>query len=245
MSAWLCPLAGLALVAAGWGLARRVAGTGWGTPRWWPLDALPGLIVFAVFLSLTGRCLLSGLTGFALGAGYAYADRAKRRVLAEPVVFTDVFQALDILRHPSLALPFPHKGRVLASVLAAAALFQLLFRLEPALPGWHPWWALAAAAGLVLGAWAAAGPFNARLARRLEGLGGRADPQADGTRVGPFATLLAYGILARGQRAQRQAAAAVTPATPPQAPRSIHAAPLLVVQCESFFDARRLHPALR
>lgn len=243
MSAWLCPPAGLALTAGGWILARRVAGTGWRAPRWWPLDALPGLVVFAVFLSLTGRCLLAGVIGFALGAGYAYADRAKRRVLAEPVVFTDVFQALDILRHPRLALPFPRKGPVLLSVIAAVALFSLLFRLEPALPGWHWWWLPLALILLALGIHAAAGPLNRHLARRLERLGGRADPQADGTRVGPFATLLAYGILARAQRAQRQAAAAAIPARP--APRSIPAAPLVVVQCESFFDARRLHPELR
>jgi hypothetical protein len=245
VSAWLCPLAGLALTGGGWALARSVAGAGWRSPRWWPLDALPGLLVFAVFLSLSGRCLLAGVIGFALGAGYAYADRAKRRVLAEPVVFTDVFQAFDILRHPRLALPFPHKGRVLACVLAAGAFFSLLFRMEAPLPGWHLWWLPVVLGLLVLGMRGAAGRFNAPIARRLESLGGHADPRFDSALVGPFATLLAHGILARAQRARRQAAAAVTPATPPQAPRSIHAAPLVVVQCESFFDARRLHPALQ
>src|SRR5262249_39127836 len=54
---------------------------------------------------------------------------------------------------------------------------------------------------------------------------------------------LAYGLLARARRPALQAAvAAQRPAQPPR--HDALRLPVVLVQCESFFDARRLHPGL-
>jgi hypothetical protein len=72
--------------------------------------------------------------------------------------------------------------------------------------------------------------------RRLDPVG---EPFEDAARLGPFAALLAYGIIARAERRARQARY-----SPPPAPHLARlpgaAVSLVLVQCESFFDARRL-----
>ncbi|MGH7115848.1 MAG: LTA synthase family protein, partial [Stellaceae bacterium] len=76
----------------------------------------------------------------------------------------------------------------------------------------------------------------ATMLRRLQPVG---EPFADAARLGPFAMLLVYGVIARAERTERRARHALLPApalaggTPPEVP-------LVLVQCESFFDARRL-----
>jgi len=67
------------------------------------------------------------------------------------------------------------------------------------------------------------------------------EPFADATRLGPFAILLVYGIIARAERSARR----VRHAPPAPALVSVAAAvPLVIVQCESFFDARRVSPCV-
>jgi hypothetical protein len=76
--------------------------------------------------------------------------------------------------------------------------------------------------------------------RRLRPAG---EPFADAARLGPFAMILVYCIVARAERAARRARHAAPPPTPAlHRGRSSAAVPLILVQCESFFDARRLSP---
>jgi len=244
MNIWNHAVAGLAVACGGWLIPRAVAGAH--RYRWrglW-LDAFLPLTVFLLLAALTARPLFAGAISCAMGAGFSYADRAKRRVLAEPVVFTDVFQAFDIFRHPKLALPFPHLGRVLCIVAAAGGLFFAAFRAEPAAWPWSPWIALLPPSLLLVAGWACGGPFNVAAGRALRKLRPVGDPLRDGAELGPFATLLAYAIIARAERAQRQSSAPASAGS--SAARRYGAAkvPLVLVQCESFFDARRLHPDL-
>jgi hypothetical protein len=66
------------------------------------------------------------------------------------------------------------------------------------------------------------------------------EPFADAARLGPVAILIVYGIVARAERTARQARLAPTPA----AVTSERSRPVVLVQCESFFDARRAMTAL-
>ncbi len=234
---------GLLLACGGWLPPRAVAGSRGRHLGALALDALVPMTLFLLLTALTARPLFSGTITFIFGAGFAYADRAKRRVLAEPVVFTDVFQAVDILRHPRLALPFPHQGRVLLCVAAAVSVFALAFRAEPAPWTWSPWPVLLLGLLLLVLSRAVAGPLNQVAGRALQRLSPSGDPLRDGEALGPFATLLAYAIIAGAERGARQAEAAV-PKPAPTRPHALTAEPLVVVQCESFFDARRLHPDL-
>jgi hypothetical protein len=237
---WLAIGDGPALTLAGWLLLRRVAGA----PLRWSslllLDLFLPACCFGLVLAATARPGFAGIITLTLAAGFAYANRAKLQVLAEPVVFTDVFQAFDIFRHPQLALPFPNKGAVLLCVAAVVGFFSMLFALEA--PAWHwtPWPLPAAAASVAAVAWLL-GRSSTTLAAWLREAGLSGEPDRDAALCGTLGALLAYGIVARGERRQRQARAQ-PPAAAQPAPEQ--AAPVVLVQCESFFDARRLSPAI-
>src|SRR6185503_12203106 len=104
-----------------------------------------------------------------------------------------------------------------------------------------PWPLPALVAVLVVLGKLVAGPWNASIAARLRRAFVTGNAKRDGQRVAPFAVLLSYGIVARAERVPGRSRASV-PKTP--VARDGHAEPVVVVQCESFFDARRLHPAL-
>src|SRR5258708_35819390 len=79
--------------------------------------------------------------------------------------------------------------------------------------------------------------FMAGLMRRLRPSD---DPDLDAKVLGPFAVLLVHGIVAKGERAARQQAFAAPAIVRErrEGPRG----PVIIVQCESFFDARRVSP---
>lgn len=228
----------------GWLLPRVVAGAGWRRPGWWWLDATLPAVILTALVALTARPLFSGLVVLTLGFAYAYADRSKRRVLGEPVVHTDVYQAADIFRHPKLALPFPHPWRLLGSIVPPLGLFALAFWWEPPLAGWSVRWPVLAGAGLAALFWLAGGPLNGPIGRRLRHNGPVGEPLRDTAEFGPLATLLAYGLVARAERPQRQAAVPVGEPAPLRK-STYDGQPLILVQSESFFDPRGLHPALQ
>ena len=236
--------AGVVLAFSGWLLLRIACGAALRWSSGLLLDMALPATCFALLAMATARPVFAGVTTLALAAGYAYADRAKLKVLAEPVVFTDVFQAIDIFRHPRLALPFPHKGRVLTAAAAVIGFFVLLFQLEP--PAWHlsPWPVLLLLSFIFLAVWAISGRFSVSITRSLGQFGFSGDPSRDATVFGPLGVLLAYGIIARGERTERQAAALPVIRPVPAHLRQPAAQPVVVVQCESFFDARRMHPAI-
>jgi hypothetical protein len=105
--------------------------------------------------------------------------------------------------------------RPVAAAAAAGAIVVLLWRL-----GREPW----------LGA-------AARAMRRFRPTG---EPFADAARLGPVATLIVHGIIARAERLGRRARLAAPAIAGEQGP----ARPIVLVQCESFFDARRAFPGL-
>lgn len=232
---------GFGLTLLGWSLPRAVAGTHY---RWHSsmlLDLSIPTVIFVLMATLTTRPIFAGLFVLALGAGYAFADHSKRATLAEPIVFTDIFQAFDIFRHPHLALPFPRITPVLVGAGAVIAFVATLLLLEGA--SWQ-WSALPLEVVLLVVAgiiWSVGGPLNPAASRWLRRLGPSGDPSQDAALFGPLTTLLAYGIIARAERPARSAVARAV-ATPADTPSGRPGrGPLVVVQCESFFDARRLH----
>ncbi|HEY4037977.1 MAG TPA: sulfatase-like hydrolase/transferase, partial [Burkholderiaceae bacterium] len=239
--AWLS--AGLMLVLVGWWIARSVARAGLHRPAALLVDALLPLLAFLLLSAATARPVFAGAVTLALAAGFAFSDRRKRQILNEPIVVSDVFIAYDIFRHPNLALPFPDTARVLGGAGLAVAAFVALFALEPPAWTWSVWPLVGLSGLLAAGIWALNGPLNAFVGRALRRLHPSGDPVRDGASFGPLATLLIYGIVARAERATRR-----IPATPhvngvSKANRA-SLAPVVVVQCESFFDVRRMHPSL-
>jgi hypothetical protein len=245
MNIWMGFAIGLMLAIAGWLAPRAIARTRW---NWSPLlllDAAMPLALFSFIATAVARPIFAGIITCAIGAAYAYADRAKRKVLAEPIVFTDVFQAFDIFRHPGLALPFPHKGRIAVGVLLGLMFFVVLFRAEPAAWLWSAWPPIMDLGAIALAIWSLGGPLNHMAGRYLRRFPYIEDPYRDAAMFGPLATLLTYGILARAERPIHQARASINPLQPvKRSARISPKIPVTVIQCESFFDARRLHPDL-
>jgi len=240
---------GCVLTLFGWWLTRAVAGAG--------LRATAPLALFAIFLdgalplavfgflyAATGRAVFAGALTLALAAGFAFADRRKREVLIEPIVISDVFLAFDIFRHPSLALPFPDMARVMTGVGLVASAFGALLVLEPAAWPWSPWPALSIAVAVLAAIWALTRPLNAAAGRILRRLAPSGDPVRDGARFGALATLAIYGIVARAERTRRRAATAPCAVAVPLLRHHAGCAPVVLVQCESFFDVRRIHPSV-
>ncbi len=245
MGIWLQLGVGIALTVAGWLLTRQSAGAGMRRPIAMMLDALWPAIGFGVAVATTARPILSGIVVLALAVGLTVADRTKRAVLREPVVFSDMDEFFQLFRHPQLYLPFAGTGRVVAGALAALGVLVALVILEPTAWPWTPWPG-AAAIGAVVAAAAAImhPPLLDHAAGALKRFRLNDDPARDGADLGLLAMLFAHGMIARAERSDRRAAAA--PPAMPHVARSTTspAEPIVLVQSESFFDARRLHPSV-
>src|SRR5690348_8577105 len=90
---------------AAWLLPRRVAHARAARPPAVLLDVFPVLLAGGLLLAASGRPIFSGVLLAALGAGFALADRTKREVLREPVVFSEMSELRYLFTHPQLYLP--------------------------------------------------------------------------------------------------------------------------------------------
>lgn len=235
---WQCG-AGLALAVFGWLLPRWVAGAGrlgWAAL----LDAAPIVTVVLLLFLASGRPVYAGAIAFALGGGFAFADRTVRDTLREPVLFSALSELPQIFTHPHLYLPFAGTGLVIGAAGATLLAGLALLVAEPAVTTPHPLMTLLAFC-LVAGLLWRAGyePLLGRAARVVRRLNPTGEAFDDAARLGPVAILLVYGIIARAERAVRQARLAPRPTAEP----SSDSRPVILVQCESFFDARRALPA--
>jgi hypothetical protein len=234
---------GGALGFVAWFIPRRVAAahaTGFISLL---LDLSPFALGGGFLLLASGRPILTGAALLSLGAGFALADQTKRRSVREPVVFSEMSELPHVFTHPHLYLPFAGSALVIAGVIAAIALVALLLMLEPEL--WAPDAALVLGVGCLVGAggWIASRrPLLDALAGAMRRLHPAGEPFADAARLGPFAMILVYGTIARAERTARRARHVAPPAFASARRRSAAAVPVVVVQCESFFDARRVSP---
>jgi len=234
--------AGLGLAVAAWLLPRHVAGAGRAAPAALLLDFLPVALAGGLLLLATGRPLFAGLVVLALAAGFALTDRTMRQTLREPVVFTASVELPQVFTHPQLYLPFAGPGVVLGGAAVAVASGLALLILEPTATPPHPVVALAAVALIAAVAWfAARGALLAGIAGGLRRLGPSGEPFADAAALGPFTMLFAHAVIARAERGARRSALAAPPLV---RARGTGRPPIVIVQCESFFDARRLGPCI-
>lgn len=208
------------------------------------IDAFPFLAGFALFLLPTGRPILAGIAVLCLGVGMGVADRVKRAVLDEPVVFADRAELIEVVRHPRLYLAFVGTGRMVMAVLAILLAVAWLIDLE--LPLWPVGWVKAAPlalAAIVIGralfVLPTAPAILGAMRRFYDRLALSRDPAVDAARLGLLATCIAHATLARAERPGRQRAAQAR--TWPDLPAN---GPILIVQAESFVDARRINLAL-
>jgi hypothetical protein len=234
--------AGAALVLIAWLMPRHIAGSHRAAIGVLLLDLAPIALGAGLLGVAAGRPLFAGVVVLALGAGFTLADYTMRQTLREPVVFSESVELPQVFTHPHLYLPFAGPGLVLGGGAAAAAIALALLVVEPPLWDPRPVSALVAVALVAAGAWLVARePLLGTAASAFRRLRPSGEPFADAAALGPFAMLLPHTVIARAERGERRQSLA--------APATLRAAagpdvPIILVQCESFFDARRLSPRI-
>ena len=181
--------------------------------------------VFAVFNALALELLL------------VLVSRAKFRALREPFLVQDFEYFIDAVRHPRLYVPFLGVAGCVAAALAYAAAVWVGTALEPSLLRTVP------AASFLGGVGALAFAGLALLWIGARGVVAPTwDPANDLQRLGFAAHLWLYG---RALRRERDARPAAMPLALPPRPVGAPLPAVVVVQSESFFDPRALHPGIR
>jgi hypothetical protein len=238
--------AGALLALLAWLMPRHVASARRPPPGALLLDMAPFVLGAGLLGLASGRPLFAGLVAVALGAGFTLTDYTMRQTLREPVVFSEMSELPQVFTHPHLYLPFAGPGLVLGGASATIALGLALLVVEPPLWTARP---LAALAGLALVAacgWLVArDPLLRAAAGVLRRLAPTGEPFADAAALGPFGMLIVHTIIARAERRARQLElAAPAPIRGRGEPAGGVPRPIIIVQCESFFDARRLSPLI-
>ena len=166
-----------------------------------------------------------------------------RKTLREPVVFSEAVELPQMFTHPHLYLPFAGPGLVIGGALGATLAALALLLLETPLWPPHPLAGAVAVILMVLLLWRAAyDPLLGAMATLLRRLRPTGEAFADAGRLGPFAMLIVHAAIARSERDARRhklAAPAIISG------KTESSGPIVLVQCELFFDARRLSPQIR
>ncbi|WP_322073000.1 LTA synthase family protein [Burkholderia cepacia] len=194
------------------------------------LHAVALACLTGTMLIVTRRFVFSVCIAAALVGLLAAVSNAKFESLREPFVFTDLSLFSQLFAHPRLYLPFLSVGKVIGIVIGGAALLGGFLAERPLHGGLWPVAALVAACG------AAACWLAARLPLTL-------DAGTDQQQHGFFAVFVAYllnGLRPATLRAFEQVALAG-----PYASGAPAAGPdVIMIQSESYFDARRLGTAI-
>ena len=234
--------AGAILALAAWLVPRHIAGARRAAPHVLLLDAAPVVLGAGLLVVATGRPVFASVIALALAAGFALADYTMRQTLREPTVFSESVELPQVFTHPHRYLPFAGPGLVWGGAAAAGAMALALLLFEP--PLWPPQPFAAVAAAVLLAAGFrlfAREPLLGAAATALRRLRPTGEPFEDAAALGPCAMLFVHTVIARAERAGRQTALAAPAVLRAKTAPSI---PVVLVQCESFFDARRLSPAL-
>jgi phosphoglycerol transferase MdoB-like AlkP superfamily enzyme len=185
------------------------------------------LLAFAGLVMLLRRPYFAASAILALQGLVVAVSQAKERVLREPLVFADLGLFSQALRHPRLYLPYFGYWR--AAGAAAGLLLLIAFGLRLETPRSIAWFTH----GGLLGLAAALLALGTTLAARALTL----DPRADTRRFGLLGAMWLYALEGK------KAAPSLSPGGAPFAHlkgRNGAGPHVVVVQSESFFDARRL-----
>ncbi len=197
--------------------------------RLWPLRSLAGAVVhalmitsgFGVVLAASGHPLVTALLVIAFFIALVFVSNAKKAVLGEPLVFSDLALLGALVRHPQFYLSAVRPWQIGLIVLAATTLLVLL------------WWLFETAmlprlTGLALFAGAMATLLLALRLPPWSGLAAMPDAEGDVSNHGLLAALLLH--------TRRWQQSGAPPPCMAALPATTGAELVVIVQCESFAD---------
>jgi hypothetical protein len=191
------------------------------------LHALSVSFVCLCVLMMSGRVRFSAFVAIALVGLMAGVSNAKYASLREPFVFTDLSLFSQLFAHPRLYLPFLSPATVVAIVVGVGVLIAGFF-LDTPLSS-RPFGMASLAAGVCL---VVAYRLAARLPLSL-------NPVDDQRRHGFFAVFVAYLLNGMQPATLRQFRRALAQGPFAKGAPTTHP-DVIVIQSESFFDARRV-----
>jgi phosphoglycerol transferase MdoB-like AlkP superfamily enzyme len=224
-------------------LRARPAGAGRRTARARAIHASLFVLAFALVLLAVQRPAFAAALTLAAQLALVLVNNAKQRALREPFLFTDFGLFSQALRHPRLYLPFLGVAPAVVGALGFAAALYLGVVLEPPLArALGAGWFFAAATGLAV---VAAMVLAVASRRALPDIA--LEASEDFARLGLLASVWLHWLAERRTPAQLPTALPfASPAMTRSTSRRNESLPdIVAVQSESFFDPRRMYPAIR
>ncbi|MEL6541219.1 MAG: LTA synthase family protein [Pseudomonadota bacterium] len=199
----------------------------------WTLALFTG-VLFGVFLAVSGTPALAAVLTSALHFVAMIASNAKRRVLGEPLLFSDFAVVGAMVTHPQFYFSVLALWQQIAGGIGAVALVAVLAWLfEPSVHVAGIGLGLAAASLALLALSAGAGAYSA--------IALKPDAEADVVAHGLWPTILIYWMRWRASKAAlKRAKPAARPSREELGGKTGVDDLLIVVQCESFADPAHL-----
>lgn len=207
--------------------------------------------VFIIIFLISQRAVLSTLITLTIAGVFLVVNQAKYKALQEALVFSDVYLYIQVIRHPRLFLPFLNLPITLSAITAGLILLAFAISLETPttlsalLPDFG--WTIILLLSAVL-----CGIIIYQLAVKASPL--HFDANQDVRQRGFYNSLIIYTLQAQTQRQhfidylqQHSPYTQVSDTSQSAATQHKNTTQpnLIVIQSESFFDARRLYPAIK
>ena len=233
------------------------------------LAAMPAVVFYTTLVMISYRPVFSATATLIVFAGIIVANNAKFAILREPLVFSDFTLLRQAVRHPALYVRHIGAGKIVAVAVAALLSIAGAVMLEPPLnvrdqpSEFLPTIIyLATVLGLLYAI--IRGPLRPTFVGLLRRFGPSTNVAKDMDKLSLVVCLIFYFFLAGEQdlktepgspvgrskrKPQPAAAAGLRPVSPVPSPTPTPftdrpLADIVAIQAESFFDARRLHPAI-
>jgi len=200
----------------------------------WLMQTTLVTIVFSSALLISYRPFLAGIISLAVCAVFLVVNQAKYKALAEPLVFSDIYLYLQVFTHPRLFLPFLNLPLTITAILIGLALLYTAAILEPVLNITRLSFSLILVVALIASA-SLTCKISANINLSL-------DPKVDMRSLGFFNSLLIYYQQAKQLKNLQELQSTIRLESAYTRPAADLAAKpdIIVIQSESFFDARSL-----
>ncbi len=198
------------------------------------------VLLFGIVLLILKRPYFSGLVALGTLCVFVIVSNAKYKTLREPLVFSDIAMFSQAFKHPRLYLPFLGLIPAIGAPIVAAIFIFLVIKYEPAVE--FSLWVWLLSILVILGIAFVIKFLSLKLSLVQQ-------PDTDIKQQGIIASLCGYAFQARTSQ-YKDHINSVLSSSPifliNKHKQVIKNTPnICLIQSESFFDARRMHPSIK